>query len=307
MGFFDDLFKGTRFGQRIDVSKRREEQSNRQSEQQDFAKHKSNLTAISDEQARFDYVQKNMPGLAEIVTKKEQLAANRQKQAEDPRVKGARLIGEVANAEANLGIREDVSPDILNYFDTLKSDLANEYSTRTLEDEQRGGPDPLKKGTGISPNLDAEPSAHEARNDDTSSFFSNIQQEIGGIKGSVKAAVDKGKSAARDLLTGGSGQSGEAPKDPQDFFQAGTEASPIENTPKTFQELGIQDAESQNFMNEMDDATEGQFRREYEQNPEAGQRIMELWKGGKINKKQLKELMSRAAIQQDARQSLGTA
>lgn len=100
---------------------------------------------------------------------------------------------------------------------------------------------------------------------------------------------------------------------PADYFQPGP--TPITTPPKlddffspprTYEQLGITNIDNQETLGEMQKAMpDRDMRQEYEADPEYMQKLINLWKEGKLNKSNLHKAFS--AIQQRARQSLGIA
>jgi hypothetical protein len=86
------------------------------------------------------------------------------------------------------------------------------------------------------------------------------------------------------------------------YFQAATPTVPTDNTPKTFQQTGINQPDEQQILQEMQDAIpEFDLKQEYQNDTAGMQRIMKLWKEKKINKSVLNQMF----VKQKAQQALG--
>lgn len=91
-----------------------------------------------------------------------------------------------------------------------------------------------------------------------------------------------------------------------DLLQGATPDFPNDTTPKTFEQIGITNTQDQATLQEMQKALpERDLRQEYQDDPENMKRLMELWRKGKLNKKNLRKAFS--VIQAKAKQSLGIA
>ena len=89
-----------------------------------------------------------------------------------------------------------------------------------------------------------------------------------------------------------------------DFFQGSTDAVPEENKKKSFIEIGIGSTGQQQTLEELQtELPDVDMRQEYENDPEGMERLMKLWKEGKVNKKNLSGLFS--SLRSKARTSLG--
>lgn len=312
---FENIISGTRFGQRQE-----------QSRQRDLQNDMKVVAAIQDpaeKQAAMSQMMDKHPGLLQLQDKmsKASFASQKVKSEIDPSVKRAEDIGKMSEARANV---DPENEDLMSFFD------------QNLADYQQRNPVPGGPSKAPGGNVQGQGDVAPANNADFFADTPRAHKTTDGGKGGPPVKVPPGTSIlpkdsplqsvfktareglvdVRDAFSGGvdpfkdeSGATGgKAPvKDKDEFIQRATELSPTQNVPKTFEELGIQDADSQAAFQEMNSATDDVFRSNYEQDPENGQRVIKAWKAGKITKEQLKELMSKAAIQQDARQSLGTA
>ncbi len=90
----------------------------------------------------------------------------------------------------------------------------------------------------------------------------------------------------------------------EDYFQAPTDTVPEDNTPKTFEQVGITDPNEQAAIQEMQEAApDVDVMQEYQDDPESMKRLLKLWEEGKLNKQNLFKAFS--MLQGRAKQTLG--
>ena len=216
--------------------------------------------------------------------------------AVDPYVKGSEDLGKIRAARDKFA-GDELTPETAAYFtaaeksvlDRMKSEKAG-LGFRQTE---------LGLGAGISPNILEQ---------DNRDFYApggelDVFEEMGApkqrnlrLEGQLPA-TDKGMF---DRL---------GPKEYEsleDYFQAPTETVPEGNIPKTFQQIGIESVDEQATLQEMQKALpDVDMKNEYENNPEYMQKLIKLWREGKLNKQNLHKAFS--IIQGKAQKVLGVA
>ena len=218
----------------------------------------------------------------------------------DPVVRAAENVAKIQQAKGWFSAKElKGNSDLANFFSE-----ATNYATSTVRDlgqKIRGGVNdvaglfggaqdkntkqkPPKLGSPQQIAEDYDPANVSARTDltqkDYRSYFS---------------LADEGTKVAKDKSGAADEQSGKK-KGLADYFQASTDAVPIDNTPQSFSEMGIEDADEQEQFSKLEEAAgKGEvpidLRKVYQQNPQDFSKLLKALRAGKIDIKEAIELI----------------
>lgn len=183
----------------------------------------------------------------------------------DPYVKGAEDLGKIRTAKDRFA-EDELSPETAAYFTAAEKSVLDRLKVQDNRD-------------------------YFAPGDETDVFsaLGKPPEEIDPIDRAI------GKAGGRKSL----------PKTSiSDYFQAPTDTVPESKVPKSYPQLGITNVDDQATLEEIQKALPDiNIKDEYEADPESMQKLIQLWKEGKLNKQNIHKAFS--MIQQTAQQALG--
>lgn len=193
----------------------------------------------------------------------------------DPMIKGSEDLGKIRAAKDKFS-EDEISPEIAAYFDAAEKSVL----------------DRMKSAPGDNRELFAP-------QDETDVFRAlSTPKALKEKKPQQMTRDEWNKSSVEERQNYRSGIS--------DYFQAPTDTVPESNIPKTYPQLGIESVDDQATLQEIQKAVPDiDMREEYEADPEMMKKLMELWRQGKLNKKNIHKAFSK--IQNKAQQALGLA
>lgn len=203
----------------------------------------------------------------------------------DPYVKGSEDLGKIRAARDKfLDEGDELTPETAAYFDAAeKSVLDRMKSAPTRDNRNYFAP---------GDETDVFEALGKKKKYEAPTGVDPIDRAIGAA-GGRKTLPKAKKFGERSVF-----------EELADYFQAPTETVPEGNVPKTYPQMGIESVDDQATLEEMQKALPSvDMKDEYESDPEMMQKLMQLWKEGKLNKQNLHKAFSE--IQQTAQQALG--